>query len=264
MKIYRAENFRYRKSVYSKIMAVLTILLSAGVFFVLKYVSGNANPDLLDALGFDARSIDTLRSNMYGVRYVFASLSGVDILMMLTGIVIAIHVSSDYSQNTIRYQQGRNNRYLVYLKRLFSACTFGISILAIYMIISLVIAIIFMWKNISLSEFITALMLLIEEIVLICGFISFIYMLFTIIKNQIISVVTVILLIALVSPGLMLMCEAIGADSICDNIFIVSMLSGATVFPQSVSQSLLHILVGFIYFIISFIIGSRIYRRQKL
>lgn len=264
MRIYRAENFRYRKSAYSKVMVVLTILLSAGVYFVLKYVSGNANPDLLEALSFDEQSVETLRGNMYGVRYVFASLSGIDILMMLTGIVIALHVSSDYGKKTIRYEQMGTERHVVYLKRLLSACTFGICITLIYMFTSFAISLIFLREKITGEELGIALMLAAEELILVCGFTAFIYMIFTFIKNQIVSVVTIILLITLISPGLKFICESVGLDIICDRFFIATIMSNVSVFPQSVKDAASYMLTGLLYFVFSYLAGAAAYDRQKL
>ena len=264
MKIYKAENFRYGRSFFSRIMLILDLALAVGVFVILKILNGSTNPDLFAALGFDAESIEVLKGNMYGIRYVFASLSGIDILMMLTGIVIALHISSDYSEHTIRYEQCGTDRRVVYLKRLLSACTFSICITLIYILASAIIAAIAMRASIQGGELVTAGMLLLEEMVLVCGFTAFVFMIFTMIKNQIISVVAVIILMMLITPGIRLMCEAIGISGICENVFITSMLSGVTTFSALCSRSFLHILVGIIYFIISYIIGARVYGKQKI
>ncbi len=264
MNIFNAEIFRYRKSFYSKIVYFFVIIFSVAVAAFLKYVSGGVNQSLLNTMGFSEESIQAINTNMSGVSYIASALSAADLLMLIIMFPIIIHITDDYEQGTIRYEQQRSSgRVKCYIARAFAAAKFSVSVLSEYMLLSGAISLIFFGNNTSEDDIIKLIMTFVSQCFVTAACTFFIFMMTTVIRHQVLSMAAGIILILLFTPGLDILTDFLGIADI-GQIWIISMLTMASNFTIDMKMMLYMIFVSVAYGAASVIIGAFAYRRQKI
>lgn len=264
MNIFNAEIFRYRKSFYGRMVYILIIPFAAAVAMFLKYVSGGVSESLLTYIGFTEESVKALCENMSGVSYMASSLSAADLLMLVTMLPVIIHITDDYEQGTIRYEQQRSGgRTKCYIARAFAAAVFSVIVLAEYMLVSGIISLIFFGNNTSKEDISKLLITFVAQCFVTAACTLFIHMLVTAIRHQVVSMAAGIILILLFTPGLNMLTDFLGMD-VVGEIWIVSMLTMTSNFTADASMLLYMFIVSAVYGLVSILLGAYAYKKQKI
>lgn len=265
MNIFKAELFRYRKSFYSRLIYILIIPFTIAVAAFLKYVSGGVNGAFLASMGFSEESVQAIANHMSGISYMASALSAADLLMLIVMLPIIIHITDDYDQGTIRYEQQRSRgRVKCYLARAFAAVVYSISALIEYLLLSGIISFVFFGNDISNGDVTKFFMTLIAQCFSVAAFTLFIYMITTAIRYQVISMAACIILVLVLTPGIELMTDIFELPLDMGYVWIVSMLNMTSNFTIDVSMLIYIIGVSLIYGIISLISGIYSYKKQKI
>jgi hypothetical protein len=148
--------------------------------------------------------------------------------------------------------------------RAVAAAIFNCLILILYTLCSVVISVLFFRQKTKGMEILKGGLLFAELLFLTAAFGAFIFMLSTIIKQQVLSVAAVIILILIINPGLKIVLDTIGLKFIADNFLILNMIDEITDFSFDMARIFWHIFLAVIYFLVSIAIGSKIYSKQKI
>lgn len=265
MNVYRAELFRYRKSFFSKIIFACVAVFAVLVALFLNYVSHGVSSEFLQIMGLPDNAVSLIKENLYGIRYVAISLSAADILMILIGFPVVIHVSSDYQQGTLRYEQvNSNTRTGCYIARSMAAGSFGIMLLWEYGLVSLIMSLLFFKWNISLTDAGQVLLIMLLQSVIVFAFMCFLYQVCDLIRNQILSMAVLFLMILLFTPGLEILLDLLEVNNISSTIWIGSMLTGLSDFHIDVVNVISLMVVSIFYIIISTFLGLSKYKKRRI
>lgn len=276
MNIVRAEFYRYRKSIYSRVAVMAVVILAIVVCLILNYAGHGISSALLSSLGFSDDAILAISENTRRITYVYSAMSAVDVVMLVSGFSVVMHICSDYDMNTIRYeQQGSNSRAGCYMARLTAACLYMTFIYVIYAALSLAFSFFLpdnegikregmLTSGMDITRMSTAIIMILMEIVIVWGFTAFMFMLCELIRNQIVAVAAFIILIIFVTPGIAVLLNLWDVGVTGENIWIVSML---TAYSDAVitSDKMIYLCMGgAFYFVASAVLGIIIYSKRRI
>lgn len=265
MNIYKAEMFRYRKSFYSKIAFAGTILLAVLTAGFLYYTSHGVSKEFLQAMGLAEEAVQAMKENLYGIRYIATALSSAELLMILAGFPVVIHVCNDYHQGTLRYeQQNSKSRTGCYLARSLAAGSFGILLLWEYSVASGLIALFFFGGQITVQDIGKVLFILLLESVIVMAFVVVLYLLCELIRHQILAMAVLILLVLLFTPGIEMLFELFDCRYICKSIWIGSMTTALSDFVLDVPSALQLLAVSLLYMVLASLIGILVYKNRRI
>lgn len=276
MNIVRAELYRYRKSIYSRAAVMAVVILAIGVCLFLTYASHGISSALLSSLGFSDSAMSAISENARKITYVYSAMSAADVVMLVSGFSVVMHICSDYDMNTIRYeQQESNSRGGCYMARLAAACLYMTCIYVIYAALSLAFSFFLpahedakresmLTSGMDTTRMPTAVIMILMEIVIVWGFTAFMFMLCELIRNQIVAVAVFIILIILVTPGISVIFNLVDAGITGEDIWIVSMLTAYSDAVVTSGKAISLCMGGILYFVVSSILGVMIYRKRRL
>lgn len=265
MNIYSAEMFRYRKSFFSRLIFAGIAIFAIVVALFLNYVSQGVSSEFLQIMGLPENAVALMKENLYGFRYVAISLSAAGILMIPAGFPVVIHVSSDYQQGTLRYEQlGSKTRMGCYIARCMAAGSFGVLLLLEYSLVSLLVSALFFKGDFTTSDAISVLWILLLESVVVFAFMCFLYLVCDLIRNQILSMAVLFLMVLIFTPGLELLLDLLEMNSLSSHLWIVSMLTVLSDFHINMTDAVLLMLVSVVYIVISIFLGSAKYKKRRI
>lgn len=276
MNIVRAEFYRYRKSIYSRVAVMAVIMLAIVVCLILNYAGHGISSALLSSLGFSDSAVLAIRENARRITYVYSAMSAVDVVMLVSGFSVVMHICSDYDMNTIRYeQQGSRSRGGCYMARLTAACLYMTLIYVIYAALSLAFSFFLpdsdvvnresiLTSGMDITQMHTAIIMILMEIVIVWGFTAFMFMLCDLIRNQIVAVAVFIIVIIFVTPGIAVLLNLMDVGITGENIWIVSMLTAYSDAVITPGKAISLCMGGSLYFVASSALGVIIYRKRRL
>ncbi len=276
MNVIRAEFFRYRKSIYSRIAIIVVILLAVSVCLILRYAGHGISETLLSSLGFSDSAIAAISRNTRKITYIYSAMSAVDVIMLVAGFSVVMHICSDYDMNTIRYEQQRSNsRIGCYMARLAAACLYMTLIFVVYAFLSLAFSLFLpahadikeagaFTSGMDITRISSAIFMILLEIMLVWGFTAFMFMICELLRNQTVAVAVFIILIIFVTPGISVICNILDIGIVGENIWIVSMLTAYSDAVITLDKAIMLCVGGGLYFVISSVLGSIIYGKRRL
>lgn len=265
MNVYRAELFRYGKSFYSKIIFISVAMFAILAALFLNYVSHGVSSEFLQVMGLPENAVSLIKENLYGFRYMAIALSAAGVLMILAGFPVVIHVSSDYQQGTLRYEQMHSKtRQGCYMARSLAAGSFGILLLWEYGIVSLLMSVFFFKGAFTMKDAGHVVLIMMLQSVLVFAFMCFLYLICDLIRNQILSMAVLFLMILLFTPGLELLLDLLELNPISGSVWIVSMLTVLSDYHLDVSDAILLLFVSACYIFFSILFGSAKYKKRRI
>lgn len=275
MNVIRAELYRYRKSIYGKAAMAIVIVIAIGVICLLNYANKSIDSSLLRYLGFDKSDITSINALAGRWTIIYPATSAVDIIMLITGICVVMHICSDYEQRTIRFEhQSISTRAGCYMSRVAAATIYMVAVYLIYLAISFSLSLFLtdnreLYKNckpegLDASQIGTAILMIVSEMIIISGLASLILFLCEIITNQIIAIAAFFIMVIAVTPGINIISGFLSETFNAENVWIINMLTAYSDGVISFGKVILLTVIGLVYFAVFSFAGFSLYKRRKL